>query len=115
MKTTYFRGLSFLVLASLFLAACGGNVPATSAATQPSVATQASEATTVPATESPAQAPVSGGTLTVGIPIEPETLDPGDAVYVQEQFILQSIFELAAYHRQGWQPASRSCQRLGTE
>lgn len=93
MKTTYFRGLSFLVLASLFLAACGGNGPATSAATQPSAATQAPEATSAQATEAPTQAPVSGGTLTVGIAIEPETLDPGDAVYVQEQFILQSIFD----------------------
>ena len=92
MKTTYFRGLSFLVLASLFLAACGGNPPATSAATQPPAVTQAPEATSAPATEAPTQASVSGGTLTVGIPIEPETLDPGDAVYVQEQFILQSIF-----------------------
>jgi peptide/nickel transport system substrate-binding protein len=93
MKTTYFRGLSFLVLVSLFLAACGGNAPATSAATQPSIATQAPETTSAPATEAPTQASVSGGTLTVGIPIEPETLDPGDAVYVQEQFILQSIFD----------------------
>jgi peptide/nickel transport system substrate-binding protein len=93
MKTTYFRGLSFLILASLFLAACGGNGPATSAATQPSAATQAPEATSAQATEAPTQAPVSGGTLTVGIAIEPETLDPGDAVYVQEQFILQSIFD----------------------
>jgi peptide/nickel transport system substrate-binding protein len=93
MKTTYFRGLSFLVLASLFLAACGGGTPATSAATRMSAVTQAPEATSAPATEAPTQAPVVGGTLTVGIPIEPETLDPGDAVYVQEQFILQSIFD----------------------
>jgi peptide/nickel transport system substrate-binding protein len=93
MKTTYFRGLSLLVLASLFLAACGGNTPATSAATQAPAVTQAPEATAAPATEAATQAPVSGGTLTVGIPIEPETLDPGDAVYVQEQFILQSLFD----------------------
>jgi peptide/nickel transport system substrate-binding protein len=93
MKTTYFRGLSFLVLASLFLAACGGNIPATPAATQPSAATQALDMTSAPTTEAPTQAPVSGGTLTVGIPIEPETLDPGDAVYVQEQFVLQSVFD----------------------
>jgi peptide/nickel transport system substrate-binding protein len=93
MKITYFRGLSILVLASLFLAACGGNTPATSAATQLSAVTQAPEATSASATEVPTQVPVSGGTLTVGIPIEPETLDPGDAVYVQEQFILQSIFD----------------------
>ncbi|MGE5374791.1 MAG: ABC transporter substrate-binding protein, partial [Bacteroidota bacterium] len=98
MKTTFLRGLSFLVLASLFLSACGGNVPATSAATQPAAATeaavtQAPEATAAPATEASTQAAVAGGTLTVGIPIEPETLDPGDAVYVQEQFILQSLFD----------------------
>jgi peptide/nickel transport system substrate-binding protein len=98
MKTTFLRGLSFLVLASLFLSACGGNAPATPAATQPAAATeaavtQAPEATAAPATEASTQAPVAGGTLTVGIPIEPETLDPGDAVYVQEQFILQSLFD----------------------
>jgi peptide/nickel transport system substrate-binding protein len=93
MKTTYFRGLSFLILASLFLAACGGTAPATPAAIQPPAATQAPEATAAPVTEVATQAPVSGGTLTVGIPIEPETLDPGDAVYVQEQFILQSLFD----------------------
>jgi peptide/nickel transport system substrate-binding protein len=94
MKITYYKGLSLLVLVSLFLAACGGNPSATSVATQPSSArTQAPEATSAPATEAATQAPVSDGTLTVGIPIEPETLDPGDAVYVQEQFILQSIFD----------------------
>ncbi|MFN8401508.1 MAG: ABC transporter substrate-binding protein [Anaerolineales bacterium] len=50
----------------------------------------ATEAPAGDATEAPA---VSGGTLTIGVPVEPETLDPGDAVYVQEQFILQSLFD----------------------
>lgn len=85
MKKDLLRGLSMIVLIGLFLTACGGGAaPATEAPT--------SEVTEAPAqsTEAPA---ASGGTLTVGIPVEPETLDPGDAVYVQEQFILQSLFD----------------------
>jgi len=79
-----------LVMASLLLAACGPAATATPEA-QPPAATEAPAATEVPApTATPAP---SGGTLNVGIPIEPETLDPGDAVYVQEQFILQSLFD----------------------
>jgi len=46
------------------------------------------------------QAPVTteatttgGGILTVGIATEPETLDPGDAVYIPEQFVLISLFD----------------------
>jgi len=31
--------------------------------------------------------------LTIGLGSEPETLDPGDAVYVQEQFILINLFD----------------------
>ena len=40
-----------------------------------------------------AAAPAAGGTLTVGLGSEPETLDPGDAVYVQEQFVLINLFD----------------------
>jgi len=84
MKNTLLKGLSVLMLIGLLLAACGGGPQATEA--------PASETTeeAAPATEAPA---VSGGVLTVGIPVEPETLDPGDAVYVYEQFILMSIFD----------------------
>jgi peptide/nickel transport system substrate-binding protein len=92
---TYLKGMSIVILIGLLLTACGGATPA---ATQPaSVSTEApAAATEAPAavTEAPTEAAVaSGGTLTLGIPIEPETLDPGDAVYVQEQFILQSLFD----------------------
>ncbi|MBK9779494.1 MAG: ABC transporter substrate-binding protein [Anaerolineales bacterium] len=74
------------MLIGLLLAACGGAPAATEA---PAVdATEASaEATEAPAEEA------SGGTLTIGLPVEPETLDPGDAVYVQEQFILMNLFD----------------------
>ena len=84
MKNTLLKGLSVLMLIGLLLAACGGGPQATEV--------PASETTeeAAPATEAPA---VSGGVLTVGIPVEPETLDPGDAVYVYEQFILMSIFD----------------------
>ena len=40
-----------------------------------------------------AAAQAAGGTLTVGLGSEPETLDPGDAVYVQEQFVLINLFD----------------------
>ena len=81
MKSTLLKGLSVIMMIGLLLAACGGG-------------TQATEAPAVEATEAATEAPaVSGGTLTLGIPIEPETLDPGDAVYVQEQFILMNIFD----------------------
>ena len=84
MKNNLFKGLSVILLIGLLLTACGGSAPATQAP-------GAAEATEAPAaaTEAPA---TSGGILTVGIPVEPETLDPGDAVYVQEQFILMNLF-----------------------
>lgn len=83
MKNTLFKGLSVIMLIGLLLAACGGGTQATEA--------PAAEMTEdASATEAPA---ASGGTLTLGVAIEPETLDPGDAVYVQEQFILMNIFD----------------------
>jgi peptide/nickel transport system substrate-binding protein len=83
-------GLVVLVLAGLILTACGPTATATPEV-QPPAATEAPAATATPA---PTATPnLSGGTLNVGIPVEPETLDPGDAVYVQEQFILQSLFD----------------------
>lgn len=83
MKSTLLKGLSVLILSGLLLAACGGGTQATEA--------PVSEATEAPAGEDVPAA--SGGVLNIGIPVEPETLDPGDAVYVQEQFILMSIFD----------------------
>ncbi len=84
MKNNLFKGLSIIILIGLLLTACGG---ATQAAEEPTAeATQVS----VEATEAPV---VSGGILTVGIPVEPETLDPGDGVYVQEQFIAMNLFD----------------------
>ncbi len=76
MKTRSAVLLSLLILASLMLSACSPTAPAASPA-QP----EAAEATT------------SGGVLTIGLGSEPETLDPGDAVYVQEQFVLISLFD----------------------
>ena len=84
MKSNLFKGLSIIILIGLLLTACGG---ATQAVEEPiAEATQVSSA----ATEAPA---ASGGILTVGIPVEPETLDPGDGVYVQEQFIAMNLFD----------------------
>jgi len=89
MKNVLLKLLSLMMVTGLLLSACGGGastteVPAAASAEPQSdapVATDASVAT------------ASGGVLTVGIPIEPETLDPGDAIYVQEQFILMSLFD----------------------
>jgi len=85
MKANLLKGLSVIVLIGLLLTACGQATPA------------ATTEAAVPATEAPvateAPAAVSGGTLTVGIPVEPETLDPGDGVYVQEQFIAMNLFD----------------------
>ena len=88
--------LGILVLAGILLAACAPAATATTAAPPPA-ATQAPNATEAPtATEAAVAkepAVVSGGVLTLGIPVEPETLDPGDAIYVQEQFILMNLFD----------------------
>ncbi len=85
MKNNLFKGLSIIILIGLLLTACGGG--GTQAVEEPTAeATQVS----VTATEAPV---ASGGVLTVGIPVEPETLDPGDGVYVQEQFIAMNLFD----------------------
>ncbi len=68
-----------LVVASLALSACSAAAPA---------ATEEQ-----PAAGAEVQAAAPGGTLTVGLGSEPETLDPGDAVYVQEQFVLINLFD----------------------
>ncbi len=65
MKKALLKGLSVAMLIGLLIAACGGNAPAVS----------------------------SGGDLTIGIAVEPETLDPGDAIYVQEQFLIMNLFD----------------------
>jgi peptide/nickel transport system substrate-binding protein len=84
MNNTLRNALTIMMLAGLLLAACGGGTP--------SAEVPIANVTETP--QVPVQAPVvPGGELTVGIPIEPETLDPGDAVYVQEQFILMSLFD----------------------
>lgn len=77
------------MIASLVLAACGGNTSTAEPSSVEAPAAQPAEPS-APETE---PTTVSGGTLSIGIPIEPETLDPGDAVYVQEQFILISLFD----------------------
>ncbi len=94
--------ITMLAIAGLLLAACGSAATPTQvvqppaatqapAATQPPAATEAPTATSAPAaTATPDQ---FGGTLSLGIANEPQTLDPGAAVMIQEQFILQSLFD----------------------
>jgi peptide/nickel transport system substrate-binding protein len=89
MKNTLFKGLSVITLIGFLLTACAGTAPATE---KPVIQEPTMVATKAPAT--PTEAPAaSSGVLTIGIAIEPETLDPGDAVYVQEQFILMNLFD----------------------
>lgn len=83
----YFVFLTLLALIGL-LAACAPAAPDAPAAEEP-----ASEASEAPVQAAEPAAAESGGVLTLGIPVEPETLDPGDAVYVQEQFILMNLFD----------------------
>lgn len=79
MKNRFVVLLVLLVVASLALSACSAAAPG---------ATEEQ-----PAAGAEVQAAAPGGTLTVGLGSEPETLDPGDAVYVQEQFVLINLFD----------------------
>jgi len=79
MKNTILKGLSVMMLLGLILSACGA----------PAVKETNTEA--IESAEAPTA--TSGGVLSIGVPIEPETLDPGDAIYVQEQFILMNLFD----------------------
>ena len=91
MKNALPKSLSIIILIGLLLTACGGGT--TPAATEkPAAQTEAPVAQTESPVATEAPTP-SGGELTLGIPVEPETLDPGDAVYVQEQFILMNLFD----------------------
>lgn len=76
-RPKYLTLLSLILIVSL-LAACAPAAPTTTSSPEEVV-----EEVAAP----------SGGVLTIGIPIEPETLDPGDAIYVQEQFILMNLFD----------------------
>ncbi|MBL8094290.1 MAG: ABC transporter substrate-binding protein [Anaerolineales bacterium] len=82
------KRLLTVALAATMLAACAA--PTAVAPTAAPAATEAGAATTAPEATA---APEAGATLRVGIGAEPETLDPGDAVMVQEQFVLISLFD----------------------
>ncbi|MBL8064006.1 MAG: hypothetical protein JNK32_13340 [Anaerolineales bacterium] len=88
-KSKYIIPLAILMIVSLLASCAPAETQAPAAEEAPSEATEApaSEATEAPTEEA------SGGVLTIGLPVEPETLDPGDAVYVQEQFILMNLFD----------------------
>ncbi len=92
-----------LVLLSFWVAACTPTATPAPAATQPAVEeTEPEVVETKPVAEEPLPPEASGGTLSVGISVEPETLDPGDAVYIAEQFVVMNIFDtLVAMDPQG--------------
>lgn len=83
-----------LVLLSSWMAACAPAATPAPAVTQPAVEETAPVVVeTKPLIEEPMPPEAGGGTLTVGISVEPETLDPGDAVYIAEQFVVMNIFD----------------------
>ncbi len=95
-RTRLFSLIALAAIASMILSACGQATPVVE--TQAPASTQAAvlpAATAAPAaTEAPTGTPdKSGGILTLGIGSEPQTLDPGAAVYVQEQLVLISLFD----------------------
>ena len=98
-----FALLSFLVLASMVLSACGGTAP-TAAATQAPASTEAPAATEAPtsaATEAPATGaikskdPTTFVNATIG---EPETLDPALAYETAGGEIIQNVYETLVFY-----------------
>jgi peptide/nickel transport system substrate-binding protein len=82
--------LTVLALALLALAGCAPAAPSAPAADAGATTTDAGATAADAGADA---APAAGGSLTIGLGSEPETLDPGDAVYVQEQFVLISLFD----------------------
>lgn len=88
--------LALIIIFAAVLSACGTAAPAEAPKGEAAPTTAAEAAPTTAPAEAPTAAPegpVPGGTATVGLGSEPETLDPGDAVYIQEQFVLISLFD----------------------
>ena len=103
-RNKIFAVMAVLVVASMLLAACGAPAAAPTQAPAAPAATKAPVATTAPTAVPPTAAPTAttaptatpdpkGGTVTIGIANEPQTLDPGAAVMVQEQMILLNLFD----------------------
>jgi peptide/nickel transport system substrate-binding protein len=99
-----FALLSFLVLASMVLSACGGAAAPTAAATQAPASTEApavTEAPTSAATEAPATSglkskdPTTYVEATIG---EPETLDPALNYETAGGEIIQNVYETLIYY-----------------
>ncbi len=91
--------IALIAISSILLAACGqaapapvAQVPANTQAPAAPAATDAPAAATLAPAATSTPDP-SGGVLTMGLGSEPETLDPGDAVMVQEQLILLNLFD----------------------
>lgn len=95
-----------LLLLSFLLTACAPTATMAPAATQMVAEESTPEAPETaepqPAPEEPQISKTGGGTLAIGLSVEPETLDPGDAVYIAEQFVVMNIFDtLVAMDPQG--------------
>jgi peptide/nickel transport system substrate-binding protein len=100
----FFALMSFLVLASMVLAACGGAAPTAAPTEAPAQATEApavTEAPTSAATEAPATSglkskdPTTYVEATIG---EPETLDPALNYETAGGEILQNVYETLIYY-----------------
>lgn len=80
---------ALLVISSILLSAC--QPQATPTTTETAAASTAPAETQAPAASEVAAA--SGGELTIGISVEPQTLDAGAGFYQDEQFIMMNLFD----------------------
>jgi peptide/nickel transport system substrate-binding protein len=102
-KKVWLPAFVLLMLLSVWLPACTPTATPASVSTQPVVEETAPQVDeNQPVQETPQIPALGGGNLSIGISVEPETLDPGDAVYIAEQFVLMNIFDtLLAMDPQG--------------
>lgn len=102
-KREWSIALVFLLLMSFMLVACTPvSTPAPEATQPPIEETEPVVSETQPISEVTQPPSAGGGTLSIGISVEPETLDPGDAFYIAEQFVVMNIFDtLVAMDPQG--------------
>ena len=83
-----FYAMSFLVLASMVLTACGGAAPATQAPAQPAQP----QVIVVTATPGPTEAPVKEAVLRVNTGTYPDVIDPQKSSFVNEIAHLNKIY-----------------------
>ena len=81
--------MALVLIASVLLSACGAQPQSTAAPATEQVAPAETQSPVTPQENTGSE----GGTLSIGMSVEPETLDPGDAVYIAEQFVIMNLFD----------------------